>query len=161
MKLKVTKTMARNMARLEEGYSVTAGCLDTESFFKEVELRAVEPASKETYIGVLSSLISMSRRAAGLTREDLAEHADVGIMEVFQIEEEVAIIPEPRVVSRIARALDLPPGKLQQLAGHVTILDPQVSSAAYKFAASSGSLEPLSAEQRTALNEFVKALAEG
>ena len=161
MRLNVTESMARNMAELEDGYSVTAGRLDTEAFFKEVEQRAVEPSQKEAYIGVLSRLISMARRSAGLTREQLATQADVDTMEVFQIEEGVAIVPEPRVVSRIARALNLPPGKLQQLAGHVTILDPQVSTAAYRFAASSGSLQPLSEEQRTALQEFVKALSEG
>jgi transcriptional regulator with XRE-family HTH domain len=161
MRLNVTESMARNMAELEDGYSVTAGHLDTEAFFKEVELRAVEPAHREAYVGVLSCLISLARRAAGLTREQLATQADVDTMEVFQIEEEVAIVPEPRVVSRIARALKLPPGKLQQLAGHVTVLDPQVSTAAYRFAASSGSMQPLSEEQRSALQEFVKALSEG
>lgn len=161
MKLNLTESMARNMAEFEDGYSVTAGRLDTEAFFIEAEQRAVVPTRKEAYVGVLSRLISMARRAEGLTREQLAKQADVDTIQVFQIEEEVAIVPEPRVVSRIARALKLPPVKLQQLAGHVTILDPQVSTAAYRFAAGSGSLQPLSEEQRIALQDFVKALSEG
>lgn len=161
MKLKVTKSMARNMAKLEDGYSVTAGCLDTESFFKEVEQRGVTTLHKEKYAGVLSRLISLARRAEGLTREQLAERADVDIIEVFQIEEDVNIVPESIVIARIAKTLNLPVGKLQQLAGHMEVIDLQVSTAAYEFAAHSGSLEPLSREQRTALNEFIKALSEG
>lgn len=46
MRLKITEPMARNMAALEEGCSVTAGCLDIETFFIEVEQRAAEPAKK-------------------------------------------------------------------------------------------------------------------
>ena len=161
MKLNVTESMARKMADLEDGCSVTAGRLNTKSFFKEVEQRAVGHVRKEAYVGVLSRLISLARRAAGMTREQLAAQADVDTMEVFQIEEEVAIVPEPRVVFQIARALKLPTAKLQQLAGHVTILDPHISTAAYRFAANSGSLQPLSEEQKTALQDFVKALSEG
>ena len=47
-----------------------------------------------------------------------------------------------------------------QLVGHITVLDPKVSGAAMKFAASSGSIEKLSRTEKVALNDFVKALAE-
>lgn len=161
MNLKVTEPMAQKMAELEEGCSVTAGRLETDSFYREVAERTSIPAGKEAYLGVLSRLVNMARRSAGLSIEQLAHRADIDALEIFRIEEEAGGAPEPRVVSRLARALSLPPGKLQQLAGHVTVLDPQVSTAAYRFAASSASMQPLSEDQKSALNEFVKALAEG
>ena len=39
------ETMARNMAEMEEGISVTAGRLDTDSFFEEVAQRKKEHGS--------------------------------------------------------------------------------------------------------------------
>ena len=161
MSLEATKQMARNLASLEDDCRVTAGRINAEAFFDEVKQRSATPVQKQAFVGVLSRLVSLARRSAGLTREELASQAAVDTIEVFQIEEEVDIVPDPRVVSRIARALGLPPGRLQQLAGHVSVLDPQLSTAAYKFAANSGSMQPLSDEQRAALQDFLKALGEG
>ena len=160
MNLKVSESMAQGMADLEDGCSVTAGRLDAEPFSHEAAERTAGPAKKEAYLAILGRLINMARRSAGLTLEQLAERADIDAREIFLIEEEAGAAPEPQVVSRLARALSLPTGKLHQLAGHVTVLDPGVSTAAYRFAARSASVQPLSADQEAALNEFVEALAE-
>jgi len=113
--------MAQNTAELEEGCSITAGRIETDSFFKEVAAQTNKPAKKEVYRGFLCRVINLARRSAGISIEQLAELAHVDALEIFRIEEEVGGVPDPAVVSRLARALNLPPGKLQQLAGYVTI----------------------------------------
>ena len=152
---------AQALAELEEGCVVTAGSLDVESFYRKVEDTKAQAAhGREPLLGVFSRVINMARRNHGWSIEELASKADVDPLEVFTIEEDLAEAPEPRVVSSLARALRLPAGKMMQLVGHITTLDPRVSGAAMRFAASSGSMEKLTRTERLALNDFVKALSE-
>jgi transcriptional regulator with XRE-family HTH domain len=160
MKMIIDAPSAERLAALEEGCSVTAGSLDPATFTRKVdEVRSREP-ERELYLGVFSKLISMKRRDAGLTIEQLSAKADVDAFEILDIEESLRVAPEPRVVSKIARALGLPAGKLMQLVGHLTVVDTSVPCAALKFAAGSGSVQKLSREEKAALNDFVKALSQ-
>lgn len=152
---------AHKLADLEEGCVVTAGSLDVEAFYRKVEeTKARATHGREPLLGVFSRVINMARRDHGWSIEQLADKADVEPIEVFRIEEALDEAPEPRIVSALSRALKLPAGKMMQLVGHLTVLDPKVSGAAMKFAASSGSMEKLSRTEKMALHDFVQALAE-
>lgn len=158
MTTKTSDEIARSMARLEEGVSVTAGSLNTEAFYRRVE-RQKEAAEERSspYSVVLGLFLNMARRDKRLSIETLAEQVDSSPLELLLIEEGHHV-PEPRVLSKLSRVLEVPPGKLMQLAGHVQSLDQDVARAAYRFAAS-GSTKPLEPEERAALIEFVNALA--
>lgn len=160
MKIENNQRSAERLAELEEGCSVTAGLLNVEPFYRKVENTKARTQAQEGYLGVFSRLVNVARRNEGLSIEDLAKRADIDALELFQIEDNLDEAPEPRVVSALAKALRLPAGKLMQLVGHVSVLDPSVSGAAYRFAASSGSMQKLSREEKYALGEFVKALTE-
>ncbi len=152
---------AQMLADIEEGCVVTAGSLDVEAFYRKVEETKAQAAhGREPLLGVFSRVINMARRDHGWSIEQLAEKAGIEPIEVFRIEGALDEAPEPRIVSSLSRALKLPAGKMMQLVGHLTVLDPKVSGAAMKFAASSGSMEKLSPSEKAALNNFVKALAE-
>jgi len=104
-------------------------------------------------------LIEYARRKLGLSVEKLAERADVDLEAIVEIETDDRAVPEPRTVYQLAQALRIPPGKLMEVAGLATP-KPDVSRAALKFAARSEPTSRLSRDEREALEEFVKVLAE-
>jgi len=158
MALPIDESAVRAMAELEEGVSVTAGSLDTEAFYRRVERQRAHSIERESpYSTVLGLFLNIARRERDLTLEQLAAQVDSDPFELF-LAEEGRRIPEPRIVSRLARALEVPPGRLMQLAGHIESLDREVATAAYAFAARA-STKPLEPQERDALHEFVKALA--
>jgi hypothetical protein len=158
--IEITADVAAKLAELEEGTCVTAGTLRPETFARQVADATMRSGSQENYLPVFSRLISMKRREEELTIEQLSERADVDAVELFAIEENLTRAPEPRVVSKLARALQLPSGKLMQLAGHLHVQDAKLPGAALRFAAQSGSLEKLSSREKTLLHEFVNAMSE-
>ena len=159
MKFTVDESSAEKMAALEEGCSVTAGTLNLETFDRKVKESRANQERRDAHLGIFGKLVELKRRDAGLSREALAERANIEVVELFQIETNLEEVPEPRIVSRLSRALDLPAGKMMQLVGHLSVLDGSVSLAAQRFAASSGSMEALTDDEKRALNDFVQALA--
>jgi transcriptional regulator with XRE-family HTH domain len=121
-----------------------------------------EPASLHDHVGKLafSKLISLRRRSLKLTLIQLAEKAKVDLDELVEIENGQDVVPEPRTVCQLAQFLGLPEQKLLYLSGLVGSRDERVEKAAVRFAAQSESLEKLSSNEREALEEFVKLLAE-
>jgi len=149
---------ALRMAALEEGLSVTAGSLDAEAFYRRVDRqRAISRGKGSPLTTVFGHLINMARRERALTLQQLADEIGIDALELLQIEEGKEA-PEPRVVSKLARTLNIPPGRLMQLAGHVPTIDKKVETAAYEFAAHANS-RPLEPDELEALHEFVKVLA--
>ncbi|MBL9080883.1 MAG: helix-turn-helix transcriptional regulator [Planctomycetales bacterium] len=108
---------------------------------------------------VFGRLIEFARRARGLSVEQLATHADVDLAEIVDIEREDHFIPTPRTVYQLAQVLNLPSGRLTEVAG-LTTPRSDVSAAALKFAARSEPTATLSAAEREAFEEFVKVLVE-
>lgn len=105
---------------------------------------------------VFGQFLNMSRRERGMTVQQLAEATGMSPYEVLLLEDGKEL-PDPRIVSKVARTFSVPPRKLAQLVGHV-IPDAEVESAALAFAASS-STKPLDPEQKEALHEFIKTLS--
>ncbi len=154
----INEEAIRQMATLEEGVSVTAGVVDTEAFYRRVEQqRAISQQTASAFSSVLGLFLNMARRERSLSLEQLAGEIDSNAMELFLIEEGKKT-PEPRLVFRLAGALNVSPGRLMQIAGHAQVLDHEVAAAAYTFATRAHS-KPLEPEEREALHEFVKALA--
>jgi transcriptional regulator with XRE-family HTH domain len=108
---------------------------------------------------VFGRLVEYARRKQGLTLEELAEQAEVDLAEIVEIEMHDEIVPQVRTVYNLANVLNLPSGRLLEVAGLATPR-PDVSSAALKFAARSEPTAQLSPEEREALEEFVKVLVE-
>jgi HTH-type transcriptional regulator, competence development regulator len=108
---------------------------------------------------VFGRLIEYARRKQGLSVESLAEQADVDLAAVVEIERNDRVVPEVRTVYQLAQVLNLPPGRLMEVAGLMTP-KPEVSHAALRFAARSEPTTRLSQDENKALEEFVKVLVE-
>lgn len=116
-------------------------------------------AAEEERPRVLGQLIEYTRRRMGLSLEDLSKRASVALGELLAIERDNAI-PTPRALYQLAQHLDLPFGKLQELAGLAEPRDERLNEAALRFAARSEPTAQLSAAEREAYEEFIKVLAE-
>lgn len=108
---------------------------------------------------VFGRLIEFARRARGLSVEQLAQRADVDLAEIVDIERDDDVVPTPRTVYQLAQVLNLPSGRLTEVAG-LTQPRSEVSAAALRFAARSEPTATLSAAEREAFEEFVKVLVE-
>ena len=106
---------------------------------------------------VFGRLIELARRKCRLTVEQLAEKADVDLVEIVDIETKLDVVPEARTVFQLASVLKLPSARLMEVTG-LAIPRPEIRSAALKFAAHSKSTANLTQEERDALEEFVKVL---
>jgi len=108
---------------------------------------------------IFGRLIEFARRKQGFSVEKLAEHADVDLAAIVEIETNDRAVPEVRTVFQLAQTLKLPAGRLMEVAG-LANPQPEVSRAALRFAARSESSSKLTREERVALDEFVKVLVE-
>lgn len=108
---------------------------------------------------VFGQFIELARRKVGLSLEALAERAEVDLSELVAIERD-GMRPEPRTVSQLSKALDLPLRGLHELAGFVKVHGQRLNQAALRFAARSEPTAQLTPDEREALDEFVKVLAE-
>jgi transcriptional regulator with XRE-family HTH domain len=148
----------RRLADLEEGVSITAGTLDTDAFYRRVKAQRAESARETPFLTVFGEFLNLARRSRKLSLEKVAEEVDLDVLSLSQIEAGKAV-PEPRIVSLLAKILVIPAGRLMQLAGHTQLLDQNLSQAASAFAMRSKSKsKPLDDEEREALHEFMKAL---
>lgn len=119
----------------------------------------VLPSSAPEVPRVFGRFIEYARRERGMSLEALAESANVDLVELVAIETEGQDIPTPRTVFQLAQVLQLPPGKLSEIAG-LTQPRTVVSEAAVRFAARSEPTAQLTEVERRAFEEFVKVLVE-
>jgi hypothetical protein len=108
----------------------------------------------------LAKLVELRRRQCRLSVEGLATQAEVNLEEVVSLEQGEGAGPSPRTVQRVAAVLKLPERPLLELAGLVEGKDHRLREAAVRFAARSEPVEDLRPEEREALKEYVKVLAE-
>lgn len=108
---------------------------------------------------VFGKLIEFARRSRGLSVEQLATRADVDLAEIIEIERHEDTIPQPRTVYQLAQVLNLPAGRLTEVAG-LAVPRNEVSAAALRFAARSEPTSQLSQAEREAFEEFIKVLVE-
>ncbi len=107
---------------------------------------------------VLGRLVEWRRRQLGLSEEELAKRAGLGLSDVRAIEQDdEAAIKRAMMIHKVAEALDLPSHRLAILAGLASVRDEAFAQATLRFAAKSSTAE-LSKEQRRVLEEYVKVL---
>lgn len=106
-----------------------------------------------------SYIIKIARRAKNLTLTKLAEKADIDLKDLLLIEFGEEWSHEPRTVFQLAKALDLPFGSLQVIAGLATPRDSTITDAIIKFAAKMEPSTKLTHDEREAFEEFVSVLA--
>lgn len=110
---------------------------------------------------VIGRLIELARRSRGYTVEHLAEVADVDLIEIVEIETNDHAQPSVRSIHNLAEALGLPPSKLMELSGlSVARNHSRLREAAVRFAARSETNAALNADEKEALDEFVRMLVE-
>jgi HTH-type transcriptional regulator, competence development regulator len=105
-------------------------------------------------------LLQLARRERHLSLEQLAEEADVDLVEVLNIEMLRSFRPNSRTVYQLASFFELPAGKLMMLAGLVQIRDAGLQEASLRFFLRSEPIEGLSPEETVALEEFAKFLGQ-
>ncbi|MEN6578331.1 MAG: helix-turn-helix transcriptional regulator [Phycisphaerales bacterium] len=149
-------TWLTRMAEQECYGFVSAGGLYTRMLDEQEEQRKRSQRNS----CILGRLIELARRQKGMSISDLSEASRLDSMRVQAIELGQEAEPEPRVLYRLAKALNIPPGGLMELAGLMQSRGKSLSEAAVRFAAKSEPTAKLSGNEREALEEFVKVLAE-
>jgi len=154
MKLTLTKDWLVRRAALEADIDVAAGLSARNPFLDDAP-----PASSEARLA-FGPLVQLMRRKSLMSMEKLAEEARVDLVEIVAIERDPGFRPEPRTVHQIARVLKLPAKSLLQLSGNTVVRDDHFRDEAVRFAARSGSVERLTPEEKSALEEYVAFLSE-
>jgi transcriptional regulator with XRE-family HTH domain len=159
--MKVTRSARWWLQRAarEEGRTIGAGASGPVATPGQSAAGAKASGAEESRIA-FGRFISLIRRSRKLTVEELALKADLDVSELLIIEDDLRSLPEPRTVFRLAHFLDVPQGRLMQLAGLATPSDSRLRREAVRFAARSESTEALTTEQRAALEVFVAVLSE-
>jgi transcriptional regulator with XRE-family HTH domain len=106
----------------------------------------------------LGKFIELSRRRMRLSVEQLAERADVDLVELLALEKAEDILPEPRTVYQLAQVLRMKVEPLLELAGLVT-KSIGLTESAVRFAARSEPMDALTKAEEEALNWFVQELS--
>jgi len=154
MKLTLTKDWLVRRAALEADIDVAAGLSARNPLLEDA------PSAPSEARLAFGPLVQLMRRKNLMSMEKLAEEARVDLVEIVAIERDPGFRPEPRTVHQIARVLKLPAKSLLQLSGNTVVRDDHFRDEAVRFAARSGSVERLTPEEKSALEEYVAFLSE-
>ena len=156
MKMNTDREWLRRMAEQEDGCMVSVGGLiETLEQNEAVAASNVVPF-KHAFVRFLD----LARRERKLTLEQFAAKTDVDLVELVKIEADESYTPALRTVHQIAAFLEVPAQKLMALAGLLKVKDARFQNAALRFAARSESVEKLTDEEHSALEEYIKFLCE-
>lgn len=108
----------------------------------------------------LGALIQMLRRRDKLSAQELAIGARVDLAELYAIESDPAVVPQPRTIYQVAEYFGLPARSLLMLSGAFEDVAQEVREKAVRFATHSKGMSKLSKEEKRLLNEFVRFLQE-
>jgi len=151
------------ISRLEDadyqGHSLSMLRRVAEALGADVDVGFVGP-SQTIEPMVFRRLMNLLRRSKRLDLDRLAEEIDVDRGELAAIEQIEGHRPSARTVSKLAQFYGLTPRKLATLAGGVDTAIDEVHEPALRFAAQSQDFSKLSAEERKALDDLVRALQE-
>lgn len=160
MKIEFTKDWCLRMAQLEGDSAIGAGTYSIDPLFeRKVEMVSESGASAELHV-VFGRFVRLMRRRHGLTLEKLAMDADVGIMDLVEIEDDARHKLEPRTVYQLANYFKVPEANLMQVAGLTAPKGSRLLNEAIRFAARSDPMAQLTPEEQVALEEFVAVLSD-
>jgi transcriptional regulator with XRE-family HTH domain len=106
---------------------------------------------------VLGRLLELSRRGRGLRADEVADAAGVALTDVMALEGGVAATVNAEVVVKLADTLQIPRAIVLHLAGLLPESSVKLEEAALRFAARSMPVDPISAGERDALDELLRA----
>lgn len=162
MKLKLSRQWFEKRIGNEGVTDVTAGSISPNAV-EEIASERVDPSSqipveREMHLA-FGALISLLRRDAKLSAEELAVEARVEISEILEIERDVTYSPRVRTVHELASFFRLPIRAFLKLSGVTHVHSSEFREEAIRFAAKSETMSSLTRNERRALSEFVKYLS--
>jgi transcriptional regulator with XRE-family HTH domain len=155
MKMSTDREWLLKKAENEDGCFVSVGGLVDTLERAEKNPRDTIPI-KHAFVRFLH----LARRERNLSVEEFANKVDVDLAELVKIETDALYTPALRTIHKIAEFLKVPEQRLMALAGLLKAKDAQFQNEALKFAARSESVEKLSPEEHSALEEYVKFLCQ-
>ncbi|MEX0792010.1 MAG: helix-turn-helix transcriptional regulator [Pirellulaceae bacterium] len=108
----------------------------------------------------LGILFQYLRRDRAMTIEQLAEQIGIAQEEIWALERDPHFHPQPRTIQRLAAYFELSEQKLSELADLKPASSLEVQAAAVRFAMDTSKAIDLHADERNALNQFVKHLCQ-
>jgi transcriptional regulator with XRE-family HTH domain len=157
MTVEISKEWCLRMAELEGDASIAAGVIAIDPLFEDNASHEDHEVESNIAFGRFVRLMRRSRR---LSREDLANNADIEILELVEIEDDIRHKPELRTVHKLSQVFGLPSVKLMQVAGLAKAKNDNLARKAERFAARSDPMAELTPEERAALEEFIAGLSE-
>ncbi|MDA0814046.1 MAG: helix-turn-helix transcriptional regulator [Verrucomicrobia bacterium] len=156
MKITVTKEWFQSRAHLEEGHEIGAGSL---RHIGKPALSAV-PVNTTVESITFGKTIALMRRSRRWTIDQLASEAEATREELSEIESNPDCMPEPSTVFSLAKVFKVPPKAFMQKAGLADAASSRLHEDSIRYAACSGFVEPLTADEEHALQAVLKALVE-
>jgi len=130
-----------------------------EELKREIDRRSVTPATIAAAPTEFGKVIRFVRERKGLTRQKLAEAAQIDENEITSLETEANARPSPRAVINLADALELSRNRMKELAGLAT--SNQESSCSHlRFAAQSNRIDSISENEYESIRALVEVLSQ-
>ena len=155
----ISKEWCMHMSQLEGDAEIGVGrlaidpVLDTEySLETDREVEGLNIA--------FGRLINLMRRQRGICLEKLAEYADVDMMELVEIENDMRYKPALRTTYQLANYFNMPRSSFMQVAGLTARKNSQLFNETVRFAARAEPMAELTPEESAALETFVAILSE-
>lgn len=155
MSMEISKEWCLRMAELEGDVSIAAGAL---AFDPVLEEAPKDDCGDEANVA-FGRFVRLMRRSQKMSREELAQNADIDILELIEIEDDVRHKPDVRSVYQLSGVFNLPSAKLMQVAGLAKARNDNIERQMERFAARSDPMAALTDEERSALEEFVSQLS--
>lgn len=155
MSTQMNKEWCLRMAELEGDASIGVGALALDPIFDE----APEIAGADEANVAFGRFVRLMRRSQRMSREELAQNADIDIKEIIEIEDDVRHKPHVRSVYQLSGVFKLPSVKLMQVAGLAKVRNDNIERHIERFAARSDPMADLTIEERAALEDFVAQLS--
>ena len=157
MTMQISKEWCLKMAELEGDASIGAGVIAIDPQF---ELEEKHEEKEEEANIAFGRFVRLMRRSRRLSREELANGADIEILELIEIEDDIRHKPELRTVHKLSEVFGVPSVKLMQVAGLAKAKNDNLARKVERFAARSDPMAELTPEERAALEEFIADLSE-
>jgi transcriptional regulator with XRE-family HTH domain len=166
LNINITREWARQQARAEPDSGITSvgGLAHRASALDALEVPPQQPqpslqlAPADSRRHSLGKFVELSRRRMRLSVEQLAEKANIDLVELLAIENAEVVSPGPRTIFQLAQVLKVSPEPLMELAGLVVARSERLAESALRFAARSEPMQALSRDEEKALSWFVKEL---
>jgi transcriptional regulator with XRE-family HTH domain len=116
----------------------------------------LQPRIEESGTPIFVEFMKLIRRKEGLSVDQLAARANIAVDELKWLELGGPITRD--IVKKLAEALKLSSEKLEQLAGIVPALDPELQAAARRFETRINSILVLNPLEESALNDMMRSI---